>query len=58
MQVTSVTFECIGGVRSDDPVMLAVGSKNGHSQSVSIHAYPSHYPSQAVPGRDRAWTYR
>jgi len=28
VKVTSVTFECIGGVRSDDPVMLAVGNKN------------------------------
>jgi len=29
VKVTSVTFECIGGVRNEDPGMLAVGGKNG-----------------------------
>jgi len=31
VKVTSVTFECIGGVRNDDPGMLAVNSKNSGS---------------------------
>jgi len=49
VKVTSVTFECIGGVRNDEPVMLAVGNKNGqHPQMGGIDMPLSREQQQAV----------